>query len=368
MENIYLDDWGAVKERFNRWWAREPLGRPLMRVVAMGKPRAESVPDAEEYADVTDSYTNVERMIVNYKNFCGTHYFLAEAFPSFSMNFGPGSLALYIGSEPVFTDETVWFSETMADIRDAGRLVYDPDNIWWRTHLDMFKRAAPLAGNEFLVDIPDIVENIDILAALRGPQNLCYDLMDEPEAVKKALGMLNAVYFTYYDAIYDIVKGSDGSSAYTAFAIWGPGKTAKVQCDFNTMMSPGQFREFVLPGLKEQCAALDNSIFHLDGPDAIKHAPAVAEIAGLNALQWTCGAGQPDGGNEKWFGMYDIVLGAGKNLWLAISDGGPADWAASASRLIKRYGPDRLYLIFPTFESKKEAEGLIGAVEAASRL
>jgi len=367
MNDMYVEDWGRVRERFIKWWAREPLDYPLMKIIARGKPHDKSrLARVEAYADAADMYTNTEKMIANFRNSCETHYFLEDSFPSFSMNFGPGSLALYVGSEPVFTHDTVWFTETMKDIDDQAALRYDPDNRWWAKHRGMFVKAMELAGGDFLVDIPDIVENIDILAALRGPQNLCYDLMDEPESVKKALSRLNAIYFNYYDAIYDIVKEPDGSSAYTAFAIWGPGKTAKVQCDFNVMMSPAQFREFVLPGLQEQCGKLDNCIFHLDGPDAIKHAPAIMEIENLNALQWTCGEGNPDAGSERWFSLYETVLDAGKNLWLMIYDGGPEDWAKSAARLVKRYGPDKFFLRLPTFETKTEAYRFIETVKEAS--
>ena len=46
---------------------------------------------------------------------------------------------------------------------------------------------------------------------------------------------------------------------------------------------------------------LDHSLYHLDGPDAIKHVPALMELEKLDALQWTCGAGQPDGACPRWY-------------------------------------------------------------------
>ena len=361
MKNTYLENWPETQKRFLKWWARKPMGIPLMRIYARGK-NPENLTADEKFSDAKDMYLNVDKKIANYRNFCETHYFMADAYPSFSADIGPGSFAVYVGSEPVFTWDTVWFSEIMNDIRDQGCLKYDPDNKWWALHREMFKRAKELSNDEFLINIPDIVENIDILAALRGPQNLCYDLMDHPETVKEALDKLDSLYFTFYDGLHEITKEADGSSSYTAFAIWGPGRTAKVQCDFNVMMSPQMFIDLVVPGINNICDGLDNSIFHLDGPDAMKHARGVAKIKKLNALQWTPGAGQPDGGCEKWFNMYDILVDAGKNLWLAITDGGPDELAESAVRLVKRYGPDRLYLHFPIFESKEKAEALIKKV------
>ena len=208
------------------------------------------------------------------------------------------------------------------------------------------------------MNIPDLIENVDILSAMRGPQSFCFDLIDEPELMKQYIKQIDDLYFYYYDAMYDIIKGEDGSSSFTAFNIWGPGKTAKIQCDFSALMSPGQFREFVQPSLRKQCKKLDCSLYHLDGPDAIKHLDALMEIDELDALQWTAGAGQPDGGSEKWYPIYDKVRDAGKSLWIPLYDGTAQDCMDNAEKLVKRYGCDGMYLIFPDME-EEEAQTLL---------
>ena len=364
MRNTYIENWPCIQERFKSWWKGLPMEYPLMRITASGKEPRRPV-NAEPYADFEDQYTNVEKLTANFRNYCETHWFLEDAFPALDLNLGPGSMALYLGSEPVFASDTVWFSECMPDIRGQDRLAYDPRNRWWRLHTDMHRKAKALADDDFLVNIPDIIENLDILSAMRGPQNLCCDIMDAPKPVEAAVKKIDSLYFTYYDALYNIIKEADGSSGYTAFSIWGPGKTAKVQCDFSALISPGQFRRFVQPSLRRQCRGLDNSIYHLDGPDAIKHVPALMEIEELNALQWTCGAGQPDGGCERWRPIYDKVREAGKSLWVYFCDGGPKQWVEGGKRLIKRYGKDGFYFIFPDFENKADAEEAASAIKQA---
>ena len=74
------------------------------------------------------------------------------------------------------------------------------------------------------------------------------------------------------------------------------------------------------------------------------------EIKELKALQWTCGAGKPDGGCEDWYPIYDKVRAAGKSLWIQLYDGDFKDWVNSADKLIKRYGTAGLYIIFPDME------------------
>jgi len=208
-------------------------------------------------------------------------------------------MAVYLGAEPSFSPTTVWYNEIIHDYQEFGPLNYDPDNGWLKRHLGLVKEELRLAGEEFLIAVPDLIESMDILSALRGPRKLCLDLMDHPEIVKDYISQIDNFYFRYYDSFYDLVKDGSNGCCYTSFQIWGSGKTAKVQCDYSAMISPYHFREFALPFLKRHCDKLDFSLYHLDGPDAIKHTDAIVEIDALDALQFTPGTGRPDPGNEQ---------------------------------------------------------------------
>ena len=97
-------------------------------------------------------------------------------------------------------------------------------------------------------------------------------------------------------------------------AIWGPDKTAKVQCDAAAMISPAMLAEFVVPALTEQCEWLDYSMFHLDGTQCIPHLDILLEIDALNAVKWTPQAGIEDGGDPRWYDLYRRVLAADKSI------------------------------------------------------
>ncbi len=354
--------WTETQQRFEAWWDRSHIDRPLMLVVAKNKTPTEELEPEKPFETTEAMYLDAEERSKRYRNYIRTHTFMADAYPNFSMDIGPGSMALYLGSEPIFAEDTVWFKECVEDWKKFGPLRFDESNRWWKTHLDIIQQAKGQANGDYIVNIPDIIENVDILAAMRGPQQLIFDLVDESEMMKEYINQIDSLYFTYYNEMYERVKLEDGSSSFTAFKVWGPGKTAKVQCDFCALMSPDQFRQFVQPSLQKQCAQLDQSVYHLDGPDAIKHLDALMEIEELDALQWTCGAGQPDGANDRWLPIYDTVKKAGKSLWIDISDGEFDDWVAGADRLIKRYGPDGIYFLFPDM-TLPQAEQLIEKAE-----
>lgn len=359
----YKENWDETKERFKAWWERSAIDRPMLRLVARRREPIESLEEVISPQTPEALHLDVERRVRELRNFCRTHTFIAEAFPSLDINIGPGSMATYLGSEPNFSWDTVWYTECVKpDWREWGPLMYDPDNYWWKRHLELVQRGQELSCGDFLVNIPDIMESIDILSALRGPQQFCYDLLDEPEVVKDYIRQIDALYFIYYDAMYDIVKGEDNSSSFTTFQIWGPGKVAKVQCDFSAVMSPGQFREFLMPSLQQQCQKLDYTLYHLDGPDAIKHLDALMEIEELDALQWTPGAGKPDGGDELWYPIYDKVKAADKSLWISLEEGSVDELIAKAGKLVRRYGSDGLYILFPVME-REEALKILAEAE-----
>lgn len=344
----YKDNWEETKERFKAWWNRSSIGRPLMKIEAKREKLLEELEEEQPFNTVEDFYLDVAENVKRFRNYNRQYKMMADAFPHMPLNLGPGSMSTYLGSEPIFTWDTVWYTPIAKDGWDKiGYLKYDSENIWWKRHIDAIRTARELSNEDFLIDIPDIIENVDILSALRGPQQLCYDLMDIPNVISDYINQVDDLYFKYYDPIYELVKLDDGSSSYMAFDIWGPGKTAKLQCDFSAMMSPDQFREFVIPSLKKQCRQLDNSIYHLDGPDAIKHLDALMEIEELDVLQWTPGAGQPDSGYEGWYHIYDKVKAANKSLWIAIYDGELKDWVERADSIVKHYGADGMYFLFP---------------------
>jgi hypothetical protein len=57
---------------------------------------------------------------------------------------------------------------------------------------------------------------------------------------------------------------------------------------------------------------LDYSIYHLDGPGALRHLDALLAIPELNAVQWVCGEGRGPVG--RWADVLRRIQDAGKNV------------------------------------------------------
>lgn len=89
------------------------------------------------------------------------------------------------------------------------------------------------------------------------------------------------------------------------------------------MISEDDFRNFSIPYLKEQTEKIDYTLYHLDGVDAIRHLDALLELKELNAIQWTPGYGQPQGGDPRWYELYKRILAGGKSVmanWVTLDE------------------------------------------------
>lgn len=370
----YKLDWDKTKEKFRNYWNHKNTGRPLMCVIAR-RPEVEqfsdgtpveggyldqicqgkyyNMPEELKWKDMEDKYQNAQRIVDRYRYFCETHAFLGESFPNLNIDFGPGSLAAYLGSDIGFKEDTVWFKKCLDSWDGVPKLQFDPENKWFKKHLQLAKDCRELAGKDFYVDMPDLMENIDVLASLRGAQDVLMDLLDEPEKVGERIKEVTDCYYDYYNRFYDVIKDEEGGNAYTVFQIWGPGRTVKLQCDFSAMMAPDDFRTYIQPSLKAQSEKADHVLYHLDGPAAIKHMDALMEIDGIDALQWTSGDAGPDGTLPDWDVIYDKAIAAGKSIWVKVYSGEFEDWIRNVDRIVKKYGSHSLFLLFPEMSMKQ---------------
>lgn len=355
-----MDFYNQIKDRFTEWWEGKNSDRPLVKII--GRRWETEMPKPPE--SFRELHMNPTYLAEKAKALCQDSVFMGEAFPFVDLNMGPGSMAAYLGAEPIFEPDTVWYREKVKNSLDElGKLNFDPDSFWWKEHLSRVQSVAELLqGTGIMATIPDILENVDILSLLRSPQELCYDLIDYPETVEKYIMAIENLYFRYYEDMYRAVCTEDGGCAFTAFSILAPKCCTKVQCDFSALMSPAQFRDFILPSLRRQCQKIPYSLYHLDGVDAVRHLDALMEIKEINAVQWVPGSGKSDASAEEWYPIYDKIHEAGKSLWIGIWGGDLDYYINQSKKLVRRYGSSGLYLTYPELPVK-EAEVLFRKAE-----
>ena len=350
----WKEDWDRAKRNLLGWWRREGLA---MCVMAPRRTPREPIPKPETPADVRDAWLDPVYRCDRAEHEMATTFFGGEAFPYFDTQIGPGSLGTFLGAQPHFDWTTVWYDPCIRDPDASGPIRFDPQgNRWWDAHVALVDEGLRRARGRYLVGIPDLIENIDTLAAMRDNEPLLLDLVERPTWVHERLAEINAAFFAAFDLLYAKVRDADGGNAFSAFRIWGPGKTAKVQCDFSCMISPRMFRQFVQPHLAAQCEWLDYSLYHLDGTTALQHVEPLLEIEALDAIEWTPQAGKPGGGSPQWYDLYRRIRAGGK----AVQAIGVAP--EEVAPLLDAVGPEGMFVI-TWAKDQDEAERLLEAVE-----
>lgn len=353
-------NWEETRRHFIDWWAHRGLVLGMWGAPPRDGPPHEPAPAPPSPPTLRDRFADGEWRARHNHHVLAHQSFPADVLPVSETDIGPGSLALFLGAEPGFSADTVWFSPTIQHAdppEDLPPFVFDPSNAWWRATETTLKAAVKLAQGRYLVGCPDLVENIDILAALREPQMLLMDMIERPEWVEQKLAEINAVWFEAYQRIHDLIRLADGSSTFGPFRLWGPGRTAKLQCDASVMFSPAMFRRFVVPGLTEQCRWLDHALYHLDGTQAMGHLDALLEIEELDAIEWTPQAGMESGGHPRWHDLYRRILAAGKSVQVVNVN------REEIVPLLDAIGGAGVY-VMTFFSNEREADDIMGLVEA----
>ncbi len=306
---INKDDWPQAQERMKALWELEIIDRVCIQVWApQGQPRRVPAPP-----DLQRRWMDAEYQVEAGLAHIEATYYAGEAFPTWMPNLGPDSVSGYLGAELEFAEDTSWAIPLISDWEQRPALRFDPQNHYWQTMRRMIELGGERGHGQFYTQVPDTHAGGDCLAALRGQQKLCVDLFDYPEHVHQAMAEIGQATRDYYQAVFGLLEqGMPGSTTW--LQVWSPGRTNAVQIDFLALISTEMALEFFAPTLEEEVAMLDHAIFHLDGPDCIRHLDWLLEMPGIQLIQWTPGAGNPTAAG--WLPMLKRVQAAGKGLHL----------------------------------------------------
>ena len=341
-----------TKQRYINWWNHKGIILNMWEHFQEGvQPHAEITPPAPA-KDLSQKWFDPQWR-AEYLDWYVAHSSLkADILPVANTQLGPGSLAAILGGVSEGGEDTIWIHPN-PDFTDE--IVFNPEHPNWILHKELLKACKAKANGHYFVGMPDLMEGLDVLAALKGTDRVLLDTVMQPEILEQQMQQINDIYFKVFDELYDIIREGD-EMAFCYFSSWAPGKMSKLQSDISTMISQDDYRRFVQPFIREQCQKIDYTLYHLDGVGAMHHLPALLEIEELNAIQWTPGVGEPQGGSPKWYDLYKKILAGGKSVmacWVTLDELKP---------LLDHIGVDGIHLEMD-FHNEKEVEQAMRIVE-----
>jgi hypothetical protein len=305
-------DWEASKKRYLDWWNQKGIVLSMWEHIPKEGAPHEDVPAPAAPVSLEQRWFDPEYRADELHYRLSLSSLKADIIPVANTQLGPGSLAGILGADLEVGADTIWV-KPCSDFGDE--ILFDEGNRWWQLHRNLLSACKRRAQGRYYVGMPDLMEGLDTLAALKGAEAVLMDMVMRPEVLDEQLKKINQLYFSVFDSLYDIIS-EQGEMAFCYFSIWAPGKASKLQSDISIMFSENDFRRFAQPYLREQCQRIPYTLYHLDGVGAIRHLDAVLEIEELNAVQWTPGVGEPQGGDPKWYDLYRRILAAGKSVML----------------------------------------------------
>jgi hypothetical protein len=357
MHSIWINDDQVQRalERNEVFWRGELERGPLMWVTV-----ADAVPGTPPPDPGTDDelWTDVPYVIEAAEYALSHSRYFGDALPIHNPWLGPDQVAAWLGAEMTLRprDFTSWVKPFVSDWSQFPNLTINADNPWWKLYLQILRASVERGKNRWVTTYPDLHTGIDGLSAIRGPEKLLVDMLENPEPVRRAMEEMTRVFEWVVDVVSEIVLPSgQGTTNWTAG--WSQERFLCIgQNDFTCMISPQMFDEFCLQDTRETTNYVDHSIYHLDGPDAIRHLPRLLEIEKLDCIQWIHGAGQPSA--THWLDLLKRIQRAGKSVqvYYGPDHGDDEDTVTELEILCRELDPDRLFFwaSVPTVEEASE--------------
>jgi hypothetical protein len=324
MNNKYKHEWWNVEleqkpdfeksmERIYAWYNQEIIDRAPIRFSAHNAEYNEAhILEGRSWNNLKDRWWDTEYQIELFEYQLKQSVFNAETFPVYWPNLGPEVFTAFYGVELLFKEVTSYAVPNLKDWSMMDHIKLDFNNAYFRKIEELTYAALERCKGKYMVGYTDFHPGLDCAAAFRDAQQLCIDLLLEPDKVKQLIEISSRDFHKVYDHFDTILKAHNQLSV-TWMGIPSFGKIHIPSCDLGTLISPGQFEEFILPVLRNEVKPMTHNIFHLDGIGVAKHLDMILEIPEINAIQWVQGMGN-DVPIMQWVPLIKKIQAAGKSL------------------------------------------------------
>lgn len=364
MKSVYLDE-KQIDQRTARneaFWQGTLTAYPILWITAPDPKPGYSLRTPETDDEL---WTDVEYVVAAVHATLAQTYFAGDSLPVYTPWLGPDQFAAWLGADMALDPRrnTSWVTPFVEDWAKHPKLGIKPQNRWWQLYLELLRACAEFGKDKWITGYPDLHTGIDALCAVRGPANLMLDLVASPELIHHQMKEMTRLLKDVVDTVDGVLTPyGQGTSN------WTMGYSAKKflcvgQNDFTCMISPEMFDDFCLEDTVETCRHVDYSLYHLDGPDAIRHVPSLLKINELTAVQWIQGAGKPPPGH--WIELFRQIQDSGKSVQARY---GPGDdlttpqMREDLEKLLSHVDVTRLFIWAET-PNRAEADRLVDFVE-----
>ena len=182
--NTWKKNWEQSKQNYLAWWQHKGCVLTMWEHLQEGvTPHAEvAAPAAPK--DMNQRWFDPAWRAEELNHYVAHSSLKADIIPVANTQLGPGSLAAILGGKLEGGADTIWIHPADAVGQD---IVFDPENPAWKLHKELLMASKKLAQGNYYVGMPDLMEGLDVLAAIRGTDNVLLDTMIAPDLLEHQL-------------------------------------------------------------------------------------------------------------------------------------------------------------------------------------
>jgi hypothetical protein len=274
--------------RYQAWLDREFLERPLVGL--LWEPDIPPLPDFLEQVGVGSTLVPDDIHPEIFLPAIESWYQRDQELPGdviqpFTPAFGIPWVEAIAGCPVVGHPGSFWAQPCLDNYADRAPIRFDPQNPWLCKLIEFTKALVEFSRGRFAIALPQMRGPLDTLAAMRTPEQMGLDLIEQPEQARKILSELTDLWIGIAETILAVIPPFYGGYC-SRMKMWAPGRTITPQNDISTLLSPKMYRNFVLPLDQRIVEHFPYHCFHAHGSE-YRQVDNWLRLQNLTAIQFT---------------------------------------------------------------------------------
>lgn len=275
-------------KRYEAWRRRVPVDRPMIGL--LWEPDIPPLPEMLERVGIGEEVTPDDIHPEIFLPYIERWYqresqLVSDVIQPYTPAFGVPWVEAMAGCRVAAHPGSLWAEPSLESYENRPPIYLDPDDPWLHKLVEFTQVLVEFSDGRFPIALPQMRGPLDTLAALRTPNQMSLDLIDEPDEIHKIMGELTDLWIGIAEAILKVIPPFWGGYS-TRMKMWSPGKAITPQNDISTLISPKMYGEFVLSWDRKIFEHFPYHSFHMHSTEH-HHIDALLDLEELTAIQLT---------------------------------------------------------------------------------